>query len=138
MGADEEGTLERLKARRHELLDPIIAEHRGRIVKTTGDGMCRIQLSWLEPIFATKAVDPGELPFIVGNDGIAECDCPCGNEQIVAADRSTDLFEPGADQGIGGIGRCLEGEYFQPAKYRFQLRRQSWRPSLTSAVAPFR
>ena len=39
MGADEEGTLERLKALRHELLDPKIAEHHGRIVKTTGDGM---------------------------------------------------------------------------------------------------
>jgi adenylate cyclase len=39
MGADEEGTLERLKALRHELLDPKIAEHKGRIVKTTGDGL---------------------------------------------------------------------------------------------------
>ena len=39
MGADEEGTLERLKALRAELLDPKIAEHHGRIVKTTGDGM---------------------------------------------------------------------------------------------------
>src|SRR5271155_5673335 len=39
MGADEEGTLERLKALRHELLDPKIAEHHGRIVKTTGDGL---------------------------------------------------------------------------------------------------
>jgi len=39
MGADEEGTLERLKALRGELLDPKIVEHRGRIVKTTGDGM---------------------------------------------------------------------------------------------------
>jgi TolB-like protein/class 3 adenylate cyclase len=39
MGADEEGTLERLKALRHELVDPQIAEHHGRIVKTTGDGM---------------------------------------------------------------------------------------------------
>jgi len=39
MGADEEGTLERLKALRHELVDPKIAEHHGRIVKTTGDGM---------------------------------------------------------------------------------------------------
>src|SRR5882762_903681 len=38
MGADEEGTLERLKACRRELMDPKIAEHRGRIVKTTGDG----------------------------------------------------------------------------------------------------
>jgi adenylate cyclase len=39
MGADEEGTLERLKALRRELLDPKIAEHHGRIVKTTGDGV---------------------------------------------------------------------------------------------------
>ena len=39
MGADEEGTLERLKAHRRELVDPKITEHRGRIVKTTGDGM---------------------------------------------------------------------------------------------------
>src|SRR5246500_1393211 len=39
MGADEEGTLERLKALRHDLVDPKIAEHKGRIVKTTGDGM---------------------------------------------------------------------------------------------------
>src|SRR5215468_8566192 len=39
MGEDEEGTLERLKALRRELLDPKIAEHKGRIVKTTGDGL---------------------------------------------------------------------------------------------------
>jgi len=39
MGVDEEGTLERLKALRHELVDPKIAEHRGRLVKTTGDGL---------------------------------------------------------------------------------------------------
>src|SRR5712692_4370014 len=39
MGADEEGTLARLKAHRRELVDPKIKEHRGRIVKTTGDGM---------------------------------------------------------------------------------------------------
>jgi adenylate cyclase len=39
MGADEEGTLERLKALRRDLLDPKITEHHGRIVKTTGDGM---------------------------------------------------------------------------------------------------
>jgi adenylate cyclase len=39
MGADEEGTHERFKAHRRELLDPKISEHCGRIVKTTGDGM---------------------------------------------------------------------------------------------------
>ena len=39
IGADEDGTLERLRALRRELLDPKIAEHRGRLVKTTGDGL---------------------------------------------------------------------------------------------------
>jgi TolB-like protein/class 3 adenylate cyclase len=39
MGADEEGTLARLKALSRELADPKIKEHRGRIVKTTGDGL---------------------------------------------------------------------------------------------------
>ena len=39
MGADEEGTLAALKQLRHELLDPKIEKHRGRIVKTTGDGL---------------------------------------------------------------------------------------------------
>jgi adenylate cyclase len=39
MGAAEESTLAELKAVRKALVDPKIAEHRGRIVKTTGDGM---------------------------------------------------------------------------------------------------
>src|SRR5215212_491442 len=39
MGADEEGTLARLKACRRDLIDPGVARHRGRMVKTTGDGL---------------------------------------------------------------------------------------------------
>jgi len=39
MAADEEGTLAGLKSHRRELVDPKIKEHRGRIIKTTGDGM---------------------------------------------------------------------------------------------------
>jgi TolB-like protein/class 3 adenylate cyclase/Flp pilus assembly protein TadD len=39
MGADEDGTLERLKGVRTELVDPKVGEHKGRIVKTTGDGL---------------------------------------------------------------------------------------------------
>ncbi len=39
MGSDEVGTLAALKRHRSELIDPAIAAHRGRIVKTTGDGM---------------------------------------------------------------------------------------------------
>jgi adenylate cyclase len=39
MAADEEGTLARLNVHRREFLEPTIAEHRGRIVKRTGDGI---------------------------------------------------------------------------------------------------
>ena len=38
MERDEAGTLERLKTHRREFVDPLIAEHRGRIVKLMGDG----------------------------------------------------------------------------------------------------
>jgi adenylate cyclase len=39
VGADEEGTIDRLSAHRRELIEPKIAEHQGRLVKTTGDGV---------------------------------------------------------------------------------------------------
>src|SRR3977135_2957033 len=39
IGADEEGTLLRLRSIRAEVIDPKIAEHDGRLVKTTGDGL---------------------------------------------------------------------------------------------------
>ena len=39
MGADETGTLAILRAHRSELIDPLISEHNGRIVKTMGDGL---------------------------------------------------------------------------------------------------
>jgi adenylate cyclase len=39
MGADEEGTLARLNAHRREFLEPTVAQHRGRVVKRTGDGI---------------------------------------------------------------------------------------------------
>jgi adenylate cyclase len=51
MGADEEGTLRRLKAHRKELIDPKIMEHHGRIVKTTGDGM---RVEFASPVQAVR------------------------------------------------------------------------------------
>ena len=53
MGADEEGTLGRLKALRRELLDPKITERHGRVVKTTGDG-----LRWSLPASSTPSTVP--------------------------------------------------------------------------------
>src|SRR5215470_9385565 len=51
MGADEEGTLSRLNAHRREFLEPKIAEHRGRIVKRTGDG---ILIEFASAVAATR------------------------------------------------------------------------------------
>src|SRR5436309_592533 len=59
MGVDEEGTLERLKAHRRELLDPKIKEHRGRIVKTTGDGMLVEFLSVVDAIRCAVEIQRG-------------------------------------------------------------------------------
>ena len=39
MGADEDGTLSALTAHLRELIDPAVAEHAGRVIKTTGDGL---------------------------------------------------------------------------------------------------
>src|SRR5713226_298989 len=61
MGADEEGTLARLKAHRRELIDPKISEHRGRIVKTTGDGILIEFPSVIEAVCCAVAVQRGML-----------------------------------------------------------------------------
>ena len=50
MAADEEGTLAALKTVRREVADPKIKEHRGRIVKTTGDGLLVEFSSAVEPV----------------------------------------------------------------------------------------
>jgi adenylate cyclase len=59
MGADEEGTLARAKAHRRELIDPKISEHRGRIVKTTGDGILIEFPSVIEAVSCAVAVQRG-------------------------------------------------------------------------------
>jgi len=51
IGADEEGTLARLKAHRREVIGPKVVEHRSRIVKTTGDG-----LRWWTPTRPTGCI----------------------------------------------------------------------------------
>jgi TolB-like protein/class 3 adenylate cyclase/Tfp pilus assembly protein PilF len=61
MGRDEEGTLERLKAHRRALVDPKIAEHRGRIVKTTGDGMLVEFASVVDAVRCAAEVQRGML-----------------------------------------------------------------------------
>jgi class 3 adenylate cyclase len=61
MGTDEVGTLRTLKAHRRELIDPAIAGHRGRIVKTTGDGMLVEFPSVVDAVACAVAVQRGML-----------------------------------------------------------------------------
>src|SRR5205823_14728279 len=59
MGQDEAGTLARLRAHRRELIDPKIAEHKGRIVMTTGDGLLIEFPSVVEAVACAVAVQRG-------------------------------------------------------------------------------
>jgi adenylate cyclase len=109
MGADEEGTHERLKAHLRELVDPKIKEHRGRTVKNTGDGLLAEFPSVVQAVRCAAELQRGmadrnaEIPedkritFRVGinlGDVIAEPDDIYGDGVNVAA-RLEALAEPG-------------------------------------------
>jgi adenylate cyclase len=109
MGADEEGTLERLKALRRELVDPKIAEHHGRIVKTTGDGVlvefasvvdavrCAVEVQQAMPERNTDVAPDHRIELRIGinlGDVIVEGDDLYGGGVNVAA-RLEALAEPG-------------------------------------------
>ena len=69
MGADEEGTLARLKAHRRELVDPKIKQHRGRIVKTTGDGML---VEFASPVEAVRCAVEVQRGMVSRNADVPE------------------------------------------------------------------
>jgi adenylate cyclase len=109
MGADEEGTHERLKAHLGQLINPKIKEHRGRIVKNTGDGMLAEFFSVVDAVRCAAEVQRGmadrnantpedkRITFRIGinlGDVIAEPDDIYGDGVNVAA-RLKALAEPG-------------------------------------------
>jgi adenylate cyclase len=115
MGLDEAGTLARLRTHRRELFDPEIAEHKGRIVKTTGDGILIEFPSVVEAVSCAVAVQQGmaernvsiqedqRIVFRVGvnlGDIIVEGDDIHGDGVNVAA-RLEGIAEPG--------GICVSG-----------------------------
>src|SRR5712671_500304 len=69
MGADEEGTHAALTALRRELSDPKIGEHRGRIVKTTGDGLL---VEFPSVVDAVRCAVALQRDMALRNDGVAK------------------------------------------------------------------
>src|SRR3989454_11828079 len=117
MGADEEGTLERLKAIRAELKDPKIAEHHGRIVKTMGDGLlvefgsvvdavrCAVEVQQAMPERDTGIAADNRIELRIGinlGDVIVEGDDLYGDGVNIAA-----RIEALADAGGGFVSNTV-------------------------------
>ncbi len=100
MGANEVGTLTSLKSHRSELIDPTIAEHQGRIVKLTGDGMliefpsvvnaveCATEIQRDMPVRNAEIAEDRRIEFRIGinlGDVIADDDDIFGDGVNVAA-----------------------------------------------------
>src|SRR5215472_5848281 len=130
MGADEEGTHERLKAHLQELVDPKIKEHRGRIVKNTGDGFlaefpsvvdavrCSVEVQRAMAEREPEVPEERRIRFRVGinvGDVIAEPDDIYGDGVNVAA-RLEALAEPG---GIC-IARVVRDQIRDKLPYAFE------------------
>ena len=67
IGDDEEGTLNRLRAIRAEVADPSIAQYRGRIVKTTGDGLLA---EFASVVDALRCATEVQNAIVEGNAGV--------------------------------------------------------------------
>jgi adenylate cyclase len=109
-GLDEEGTLARLRALRRDLIDPAISEHRGRLVKTTGDGLliefasvvdairCALRIQQGTAILNTDVRSERRIEFRIGinlGDVVVDGDDLLGDGVNIAA-RLERLAEPGA------------------------------------------
>jgi adenylate cyclase len=130
MGADEEGTHERLQAHLRELIEPKIKEHRGRVVKNTGDGVLAEFPSVVDAVRCAVEVQRGmaqrnletppeqRIEFRVGinlGDVIAEGEDIFGDGVNVAARLET-LAEPG---GIC-VSRVVRDQVRDKLDYTFE------------------
>jgi adenylate cyclase len=111
VGADEDGTVARIRALRSELIDPAIASNRGRIVKTTGDGIliefasvvdavrCAIEVQKSMAQRNAKLGENRRIDFRVGihlGDVIVQADGDLMGDGVNIAARLEGIAKPGA------------------------------------------
>ncbi len=126
MGTDEAGTLRRLTELRQEILEPLIAEHHGRIVKLTGDGLLvefasvvdtvACALVWQESVAQHEAGGDADsrLQFRIGinlGDVIVEGEDIFGDGVNIAA-RLEGVAEPG--------GICLSADVYRQVRGKIE------------------
>jgi len=127
MGANEEGTLARLKAARNDLVDPTIAAHHGRIVKTTGDGML---LEFASAVDAVRCAVEVQRGMAEQNDGVPQEDRLEFRVGIHVGDiiiDDNDIFGDGVNiaarlEGIaepGGI--CMSDDAFRQVRGKVEI-----------------
>ena len=131
VGADEEGTLERLRAIRKELIDPVIAAHRGRIVKTTGDGVLVEFASVVDAVRSAVEMQRAmadsnaglapdkRIEFRVGinlGDVVVEDDGDLMGEGVNVAARLEGIAEPG--------GICLSSAAYDQVRGKIDIAAQ--------------
>ena len=129
-GLDEEGTLERLRNLRRELINPTISLHRGRVVKTTGDGILIEFLSVVDAVRCAMDVQRGmdrqnadvptekRIEFRVGinvGDVVVEGEDLLGDSVNVAA-RLEGIAEPG--------GICISETAYQQVRDKVDVKFQ--------------
>src|SRR3984957_17634880 len=127
-GADEEGTLARLRALRSDLIDPAIAAHHGRVVSRTGDGSLIEFRSVVDAVRCAIAVQNGmvernagvsserRIEFRVGvhlGDIVEEADGDLMGDGVNIAARIEGIAKPGAV--------CLSEQAYWQVKGRLDL-----------------
>jgi TolB-like protein len=145
-GADEDRTLSRLRALRSDLIDPAVADHQGRIVKPTGDGLIAEFRSVVEAVRCAIAMQIGliernvgvaddrRIDFRIGihlGDVVEEADGDLMGDGVNIAARLEGIAKPGAI--------CLSEDAYRQVKGRLDLPVTDLGPTqLKNIVEPIR